>query len=107
MSKNIKHLTDEQYRITQQHGTEPAYSGAYWDKKDVGNIIVFVVIHFFFQVKQNMTQDQVGLLFINQSQKKLLENQLIIHFLCKGQSHCAKCNAHLGMFFLMDLNLQV
>ena len=31
---NKKHLTNEQYRITQQHGTEPAYSGVYWDKKD-------------------------------------------------------------------------
>ena len=36
MSLNKKHLTDEQYRITQQHGTEPAYSGVYWDKKDAG-----------------------------------------------------------------------
>ena len=36
MTLNKKHLTDEQYRITQQHGTEPAYSGVYWDKKDPG-----------------------------------------------------------------------
>ena len=36
MTFNKKHLTDEQYRITQQHGTEPAYSGVFWDKKDAG-----------------------------------------------------------------------
>ena len=37
MNKNTKHLTDEQYRVTQQHGTEVAYTGAYWDNKEVGN----------------------------------------------------------------------
>ena len=49
MSKNIKHLTDEQYRITQQQGTEPAFSGAYWDKKDVGeyNCICCNTLPFF------------------------------------------------------------
>ena len=37
MKDLINKLTDEQYRITQEHGTEPAFSGAYWDKKDPGN----------------------------------------------------------------------
>ena len=60
MTLNKKHLTDEQYRITQQHGTEPAYSGVYWDKKILVYITVFVVTHFFFLVKLNMTQVQVG-----------------------------------------------
>ena len=32
-----KNLNDEQYRVTQKHGTEPAFSGAYWDKKDTGH----------------------------------------------------------------------
>ena len=32
-----KNLNDEQYRVTQNRGTEPAFSGAYWDKKDKGN----------------------------------------------------------------------
>ena len=30
-------LTDEQFRVTRKHGTEPAFSGAYWDKKDKGD----------------------------------------------------------------------
>ena len=32
-------LSDEQYRITRQHGTEPAFSGAYWDSKDTGDYL--------------------------------------------------------------------
>jgi peptide-methionine (R)-S-oxide reductase len=29
-------LTSEQYRITRGHGTEPAFTGAHWDRKDPG-----------------------------------------------------------------------
>ena len=29
-------LTEEQYRVTQEQGTEPAFSGKYWDMKDGG-----------------------------------------------------------------------
>jgi peptide-methionine (R)-S-oxide reductase len=29
-------LTDEQYRVAREHGTEPAFTGAYWKTKDPG-----------------------------------------------------------------------
>ncbi len=29
-------LTDEQYRVTQEKGTEPAFTGKYWDMKTDG-----------------------------------------------------------------------
>jgi len=31
-----RQLSDEQFRITRQKGTEPAFSGAYWDAKQQG-----------------------------------------------------------------------
>ena len=77
MSKNIKHLTDEQYRITNNMELNPVLEHI-GIKKMLVYIIVFVITLFFF-MKQNMTQDQVSLLFINQFQ--FLVNQLIIHFL--------------------------
>ena len=100
MSKNIKHLTDEQYRITQQHGTEPAYSGAYWDKKDVGgyNCICCNTLLFSSETKYDsrsgwpsfykpVSEEVIG---------KSVDNSFFMH---RTEVHCAKCNAHLGHVF--------
>lgn len=32
----VSRLTRDQYRVTQESGTEPAFNNAYWDKKDPG-----------------------------------------------------------------------
>ena len=33
---NTEHLTPEQYRVTQRNGTEPAFTGEYWDHHEPG-----------------------------------------------------------------------
>ena len=83
MVKNFKHLTDEQYRVTQQHGTEPAFSGAYWDKKDDGhyNCICCGVILFSSETKFESNSGWPS--FLNQYRAMWLVNLLIILFLCK------------------------
>ena len=100
MSKNIKHLTGEQYRITQQHGTEPAYSGAYWDKKDVGeyNCICCNTLLFSSETKYDsrsgwpsfykpISEEVIGVSVDNS------------YFMERTEVHCAKCDAHLGHVF--------
>ena len=100
MSKNIKHLTDEQYRVTQKHGTEPAYSGEYWDKKDVGdyNCICCDTLLFSSETKYDsrsgwpsfykpVTEEVIG---------ESVDNSF---FMQRTEVHCAKCNAHLGHVF--------
>jgi peptide-methionine (R)-S-oxide reductase len=34
--EKVAQLTDEQYRVTQQSATEPAFHNAFWDKEDAG-----------------------------------------------------------------------
>ena len=100
MSKNIKHLTEEQYRVTQQHGTEPAYSGEYWDKKDVGeyNCICCDKLLFSSETKYDsrsgwpsfykpVTEEVIG---------ESVDNSF---FMQRTEVHCAKCDAHLGHVF--------
>ena len=34
--EKVAQLTEEQYRVTQEAATEPAFGNAFWDKKDAG-----------------------------------------------------------------------
>ena len=100
MSKNIKNLTDEQYRITQQHGTEPAYSGAYWDKKDVGiyNCIWCNTVLFSSETKYDSRSGWPS--FYKPVSEEVLGKSVDNSFFMKRtEVHCAKCKAHLGHVF--------
>ena len=100
MSKNIKHLTNEQYRITQQHGTETAYSGAYWDKKDFGeyNCICCNTLLFSSETKYDSGSGWPSF-YEPISDKVIGESLDNSFFMQRTEVHCAKCNAHLGHVF--------
>jgi peptide-methionine (R)-S-oxide reductase len=100
MKDLINKLTDEQYRITQEHGTEPAFSGAYWDKKDPGNYFCVCCNTKIFSSNtkynsgsgwpaffQPVSDDVVGL---------SKDNSL---FMERTEAHCFKCKSHLGHVF--------
>ena len=100
MSKKIKHLTDEQYRITQQHGTEPAYSGAYWNKKDAGiyNCICCNTILFSSETKYDSGSGWPSF-YKPVSEEVVGESVDNSYFMQRTEVHCAKCDAHLGHVF--------
>ena len=100
MIKNTKHLTDEQYRVTQQHGTEPAYTGEYWDNKEFGdyNCICCNTLLFSSETKYDsgsgwpsfykpVSENVIG---------KSIDNSF---FMQRTEVHCSKCQAHLGHVF--------
>ena len=100
MNKNIRHLTDEQYRITQKHGTERAYSGAYWDKKDVGeyNCICCDTILFSSETKYDSGTGWPS--FYKPVKEKVIGKSVDnSFFMQRTEVHCAECNAHLGHVF--------
>ena len=100
MTLNKKHLTDEQYRITQQQGTEPAYSGVYWDKKDPGvyNCICCDTTLFSSETKYDSGSGWPSFYepVSNKVIGKSVDNSF---FMQRTEVHCAKCNAHLGHVF--------
>ena len=86
--------------MTQKHGTEPAFSGAYWDKKDTGHYRCICCDTVLFSSKtkydsgsgwpafyEPVSEDVIG---------KSLDNSF---FMQRTEVHCSKCNAHLGHVF--------
>ena len=100
MIKNTKHLTNEQYRVTQQHGTEPAYSGEYWDNKEFGdyNCICCNTLLFSSVTKYDSGSGWPSF-YEPVSEKVVGESVDYSHFMQRTEVHCSKCQAHLGHVF--------
>ena len=100
MTLNKKHLTDEQYRITQQQGTEPAYSGVYWDKKDPGvyNCICCDTPLFSSETKYDSGSGWPSF-YEPVSDKVIGKSVDKSFFMQRTEVHCSECNAHLGHVF--------
>lgn len=93
-------LSPEQYAVTQQAGTERAFTGEYWDCKDDGTYkcVVCDVELFASDTKyesgsgwpsfwQPITEDQVT------------RKTDTTHGMVRTEAVCASCGAHLGHVF--------
>ena len=100
MSKNIKHLTDEQFRITQQHGTEPAYSGEYWDKKEIGDYRCICCNTLLFSSNTKYDSGSGWPSFYKPVSENVIGTSVDnSFFMQRTEVHCSKCQAHLGHVF--------
>ena len=99
--KNVtKHLNEEQYRVTQKQGTEPAFSGTYWNKKDIGiyNCICCDAMLFSSETKYESHSGWPS--FYQPISKDILETTVDNSFFMeRTEVHCSKCSAHLGHVF--------
>lgn len=97
---DISHLTPEQLRVTQKHGTERAFSGAYHDEKRSGTYAcvvcgtpLFASAHKFDSGTgwpsfwQPVEEASVG----TKSDRSF--------FMVRTEVHCATCGAHQGHVF--------
>ena len=93
-------LTPEQYRVCRQRGTEPAFSGEYWDAKEPGVYLCVCCSAALFDSDakydsgsgwpsfwQPVDEVQVG------------TNQDRSHGMVRTEAHCSRCSAHLGHVF--------
>ena len=100
MTLNKKHLTDEQYRITQLHGTEPAYSGVYWDKKDPGVYSCICCDTPLFSSETKYDSGSGWPSFYGPVSDKVIGKSVDnSFFMQRTEVHCSECNAHLGHVF--------
>jgi peptide-methionine (R)-S-oxide reductase len=93
-------LTPEQFKVARQHGTERAFSGAYWDHHDDG---VYTCVCCGAPVFDSRTKFESGTgwpSFYEPADPRTVETQTDrSFFMARTEVHCARCAAHLGHVF--------
>lgn len=93
-------LTPEQYRITRQHGTEPAFTGQYWNHKDEGVYRCSNCGTALFASDAKFDSGSGWPSFFEPLDAEHVETERDTrHGMIRTEVHCAVCGAHLGHVF--------
>jgi peptide-methionine (R)-S-oxide reductase len=95
-----KDLTPEQFQVARKHGTEPAFTGVYWDQKDDGMYRCVCCDTPLFDSKHKFDSGSGWPSYWQPADAGSVEtkedNSL---FMRRTEVHCSKCDAHLGHIF--------
>jgi peptide-methionine (R)-S-oxide reductase len=93
-------LTPEQYRVTRDKGTEPAFTGKYWDCHDKG---VYRCVCCGAELFSSETKFESGSgwpsFYAPLKGENVGEEQDNSFMMQRTEVHCTKCGAHLGHLF--------
>ena len=93
-------LTPEQYRITRQHGTEPAFTGKYNQHKEAGAYRCVCCGEPLFDSEQKYDSKSGWPSFWSPIDDKALETESDNSLgMARIEVKCASCEAHLGHVF--------
>lgn len=93
-------LTPDQYKVARKKGTEPAFSGAYWDNHDSGMYRCVCCDTPLFSSEHKYDSGTGWPSYF----KPLDPNNVATEedrsfFSVRTEVHCSKCGAHLGHVF--------
>jgi peptide-methionine (R)-S-oxide reductase len=95
-----KKLTPEQYHVTQEAGTEPAFTGKYYKTKDPGMYHCVVCGEPLFDSKTKYESGSGWPSFYQPAdQNNVVEHTDSTYGMKRTEVRCAKCDAHLGHVF--------
>lgn len=93
-------LTPEQYRITRQKGTERAFTGAYYNKKDPGVYLCVACGAELFSSDHKYDSGSGWPSFWQPLDEEMIaEDEDRSHFMVRTEVTCGRCGAHLGHLF--------
>lgn len=93
-------LTPLQFDVTQHAGTEPAFTGEYWDNHDAGNYHCVVCGELLFRSDTKFESGSGWPSFweaVDPAKVVLIEDRA--HGMVRTEVRCATCDAHLGHLF--------
>ena len=95
-----KKLTTEQYAICREKGTEPAFSGKYWDLNDKG---IYNCVCCETQLFSSETKFDSGTgwpsFYTSMNKNNIKEVEDLSLGMKRVEVICKKCDAHLGHVF--------
>lgn len=93
-------LTEEQFYVTREHGTERAFSGEYDGCKDDGTYTCICCGHPLFDSEHKFDSGTGWPSFFQPMDDDAVETQKDRSLLMsRTEVHCARCDAHLGHVF--------
>lgn len=93
-------LTPEQYEVTQQAGTERAFSGEYWDCHDDGTYRCIVCETALFKSDTKFESGSGWPSFFESVGEDVVTiHSDTSHGMVREEAVCTNCNAHLGHRF--------
>ena len=93
-------LTPEQYHVTQEKGTERAFTGVYWDNKKEGTYRCVVCDEPLFSSETKYESGTGWPSFFEPLDPSKVESEVdTTHGMRREEVHCANCGAHLGHIF--------
>jgi peptide-methionine (R)-S-oxide reductase len=95
-----KRLTPEQYHVTQEKGTEPPFTGAYWNCKDQGAYRCVCCGHELFSSDAKYASGTGWPSFFQPVANDDVHTETdLSHGMRRTEVTCGKCGAHLGHVF--------